>query len=136
MKTKIIILTCLLLASIVAQATGDFPQGLWKVKQVTVEKDTDGNIQTIVYDKVSDVKSFIPFPEAWEIDAQTIVLHYPAGEKEIVEYILENGRLTITAAGAIQTYGYGMNDEILILDTIINNLHAETREKWIITLKK
>ena len=136
MKTKIIFLTCLLLAGIIAQAANNFPQGLWKVTQIIVEKNTDGNIQTAVYDKVSDVQSFIPFPEAWEINAQTIVLHYPAGEKETIEYAIENGRLTITAAGVIQTYGYGMNDGNLILDIVINNPYAEIREKWIFTLKK
>ena len=144
MNTKMIITVCLLLASIAVQAAGALPQGRWEVAQVTIEKNTDGNIQTTVYNSVSDVKSRISCPQEWEISAQNIVLRYPDGMENIVKNILEDNQLTVyTFDGSIQLYQCSINGGNFILTATydyMNMLPAgqieKITEKWVITLKK
>ena len=139
-----IISVCLLLASIAVQAAGALPQGRWEVAQVTIEKNSDGNIQTTVYNTAVDVKSRIFCPQEWEISAQGIVLHYPDGIKDIVENTLEDNQLTVYAFdGSMQLYQCSMSSENLILTAThdyVNMLPAgqieKIVEKWVITLKK
>ena len=141
MKTKTIILICLLLTSIAAQAA--LPQGKWTVTQVTIEKNTDGDIQTTVYNTAAEVKSYILCPQKWEIDAQTIVQHYPGGWEETAGYTIKGNQLTIMAAGNAQLYQYSISGGNLILTATydyVNNLPTgyteRINEKWTITLKK
>ena len=145
MKTKIIISICLLLSSITIQATGVLPQGQWEVMQVTIEKNTDGNVQTAVYNTAADVKSHILCPQEWEINAETIVIRYPNGwEETSLSYIADDNQLIMqTADGAIPPYQYNTNGGNLTLITTynyVNNLPTgnteRISEKWIIILKK
>ena len=144
MKTKMIISVCLLLASIaVVQAASVLPQGRWTIAQVTIEKNTDGNIQTTVYNTAADVKSYIPCPQELEINAQSVILRYPDGTEETTQYTLEDNQLTILIADAIQSCQYSIKDGNLTLTAkhnYVNNLptgHKERiAEQWIISLKK
>lgn len=144
MNTKMIISVCLLLASIAVQATGMLPQGRWEVAQVTIEKNTDGNIQTTVYNTAADVQSYIPCPKEWEINKKNIVLHYLNGVEESVEYTFEGDRLIILEDSMLP-YWYSINGENLILTTTTTYIYANNlptgqteriEEKWTIILKK
>ena len=143
MKMKIMISTCLLLATIVVQATGVLPQGRWVIEKVVIEKNTDENIKTTEYNSATDVKSYISCPKEFVISAKNIVLRYPDGREETAEYTLEGDRLTILAPAAAQSYRYTLNDGVLTLTaahSYLNNLpsgHTEQiSEKWTIVLKK
>ena len=141
MKTKTIILICLLLTSIATQAA--LPQGKWTVTQVTIEKNTDGNIQTTVYNTAAEMKSYYLCPQEWEINAQSIVLRYPSGREEISpSYTIEGNRLMMMIEGALP-YQYSTSGGNLILTTTceyINNLPTgyteHISELWNIVLKK
>ena len=142
MKTKTVILTCLLLISITAQA--DLPQGKWIVIQVTIEKNTDGDVQTAIYNTATEVQSFIPsFKELDIKNTQAIVLRYSDSREETAEYILEGNQLTIMTAVAGKTFQYSTNGGNLTLTTTynyVNNLPTgyteHITENWTITLKK
>jgi hypothetical protein len=139
----IIIIVCLWPTVIIAQAAGALPQGLWKVAQVTIEKNVDGNLQTTVYNTAEEVQSYIPCFREWEIKAQSIVIRY---NDEWVEtsptYTIEGNRLSIVCELG-GSYGYELNGNTLTLTTVyhyVNNLptgHTEQiEEKWTISLKK
>ena len=144
MNAKMIISVCLLLSSIAVQAAGALPQGRWEVTQVTIEKNTGGNIQTTVYNTAADVQSYIPCPKEWEINEKNIVLHYLNGVEESVEYTFEGDRLIILEDSMLP-YWYSINGENLILTTTTTYIYANNlptgqteriEEKWTITLKK
>ena len=143
MNIKSIISVCLLFVNVSVQAAGTLPQGRWTTEKVTVEKNTDGTIQTTEYGTAADVKSYIPCPQEWEVNAQTIVLRYPNGREESAEYTLEDNRLTIFKTVATLTYQYDTSGENIILTAAynyVNNLPTgdteHIGEKWIITLKR
>ncbi len=144
MKTKAIFLISLLLASIAAQAADTLPIGKWTVEKVTIEKTTDGNTQTTVYNTAAEVKSYIRCPQDWEISAQDITLSYANDVKEVAgyTYTVEGNQLTIQST-RIQSYQYSIKGGTLILTAFynyVNNLptgQAEhITEHWTITLKE
>ena len=143
MKAKIIVSIFFLLFASALRAAGTLPQGLWTVESVTVEKNTDGNLQTAVYNSAGDVENYIPCPQEWEINEKTIILTYSGGREKTVEYGIKGGLLIMEIAGAIQSYKYDVKGENLILAVsyeYVNNLpsgHTERiEEKRIITLRK
>ena len=135
---------CLLPSGIFAQSTDALSQGLWKVAQVTIEKNTNGELETTVYNTAAEVQSHIPCPQELEINAQTIVLRYSEGWEEAAEYSLEDGRLTIYIAVGAQFYRYEIKGENLILTADYNYVNNDLRakqsknitEKRTISLKK
>jgi hypothetical protein len=144
MKRKMIILISLLLANITVQAAEALPQGRWKVEQVTIEKNTDGNIQTTVYNAADEVKSYISCPQEWEINEKSIVVRYPNGDEVLSLYVVDNGQLIMqTDDGVMPPYRYNINGKNITLTTTYSYVHnlpaGETErinEKWIVTLKK
>jgi hypothetical protein len=143
MNVKVFISLCLLMASIVMRANDTIPQGLWDVTQITIEKNTDGNVELSVYDDVRKVKSFIPCPQIWEFrDSTTLVMRYLDNTEESGKYTLEDERFTVDLAVAMQSYQYTLSEGKLTLritHNYVNNLpedHTESiEEKWIIELK-
>jgi len=135
---------CLLPSAIFAQSTEALPQGLWKVEQITIEKNTDGKLETTVYNTAAEVQGYIPCPKEWEIkDAKTIVLRYADGMETIIEYSLNGNRFTIAVLGAILQYEYSINEEKLTLVTThsyawsqSSGVIARIEEKWAIVLIK
>ena len=130
MKTKMFISICLLLASITAQAA--LPQGKWKVQQVTIEKNTDGNTQTTVYNTAADVQSYIPCPQEWDINAKNIVQRYPDGTETTANYSVDGNKLTVLTMIARQSYQYSTSGNDLILTIVynyVNNLPTGKTER-------
>jgi len=142
MKTTFIILVCLLITSITAQATDTLPQGRWKVTQVTIEKNIDGNLQTAVYNTATAVESYVRCPKEWEINEQTIIQRYPNGREEAsILYYVEGDLLTVRTTYE-QQYQFSISGENLTLITTynyVNNLptgHTERiSEKWTVVFK-
>ena len=142
MKIRVIIITCLL-AGVAVQAQNKLPQGKWAVEQVTIEKNTDGNLQTTVYNTAAEVKSYIPCPQEWEIGTENILLRYSDGSEESTALAFEGNKLKIAAAGALQLYNYSITGNTLTL-TITHNYRYNNpegqmeriEEKWTIILKK
>ena len=115
MKKVILGVVYLLLASVIAQANDGLPQGRWIAEQVTIEKDTDGNIQTTVYNSIEEIQTHIPYPQEMEINEKSIVLHYPEGWEESAGYSLKGDQLTIDIPAGAQTYKYDFKDNKLTL---------------------
>ena len=123
------------------QATGTLPQGKWTIEKVTIEKNTDGNVKTTVYNTAAEVKSHIPCPQELEINAQSIVLRFTDEWEEIAEYSIEDVSNIYASTGWI--YRYDTKGENLILTAtynyVNNDLEAKRTEsiteKWTITLK-
>ena len=140
MKAKVIISACLWLAGMSVQAAGYLPEGRWEVAQVTIEKDTEGIIETTEYNSAGDVQSSISCPQEWEIrDSQIILLRYPNGREDAFHYVLEDDKLMITIASVIHTYRYDLNGEDLILTTVYDQTGSDMEhitEQWTITLKQ
>ena len=143
MDIKSIISVCLLFVSVSLQAAGTLPQGRWTIEKITVEKNSDGTIQTTEYGAAAEVKSYIPCPQEWEVNAQNIVLRYPNGREETAEYTLEENLLKIFKTAAVSTYRYDTSGENIILTAeynyVNNRPEGETEhigEKWIIRLKR
>ena len=142
MKTKTVILICLLLTGMTAQAA--LPQGKWVVEKVIIEKSTDGNVQTTVYNNAAEVQSFIPCMQELEINAQSIVLRYADGREDTADYALEGNQLTIYIVVGSQTYQYDVKKGKLTLTAVYNYVNNDTQarrskqinEKRIITFKK
>ena len=140
LKTKLgtIVVVCLLMTNVQAQSL----QGKWSVEKVTIEKNTDGNVQTIVYDSATEVKnSYVPCPQEWEVTGQNLVLRYPDGRVEPTRFTLAGNQLTMNAVGAIHTYQYSLSGGKLVLSITYNyrnNLPtgqvAQIEEKWTINL--
>ena len=136
---------CILLinATVIFAQTNTIPHGLWEVSQVTIEKSTNGKIEKKTYNKVSEMQSYLPCPQTWEIiDSKNVVLHYSEGMKETIEYTIEDGLFTVNMFGAILKYNYSTNNETLTLSTThkykwnkTDGLLDDIEEKWIITLK-
>lgn len=144
MRVRItIFIACFLVAGIAVQAAEKLPQGKWTVEQVTIEKNTDGNLQTNVYNKVTEVKSYIPCMKELEIKAETLILRYSDGREEIMPLVLESNKLKIAAAGAIFLYGYILSENTLTM-TVTHKYGYNTpegqveniEEKWTIVLNK
>ena len=144
MKVKKLILTCLLAGiSVTGFAQNKLPQGKWEVKQVTVEKNTDGKIDTAVYNAANEVKSYISCPQEWEIKGENIVLRYPNGVEETANYTLEGNTLKINAPAAVLQYRYNLSSNVLTMNAVYNYVNNQPtgqveriEEKWIIVLKK
>ena len=143
MNIKLVISVFLLFANITVQAAGALPQGRWTIEKITVEKNSDGTIQTTEYGAAADVKSHIRCPQEWEVNAQSMVLRYPNGAEETASYALDGNRLTIFRAVAKLSYQYEISEGNMILTAqynYVNNRPAgdteHISEKWIITLKK
>ena len=134
---------CLWLVGMSVQAAGSLPEGRWEVAEVTIEKDTDGDIKIAVYKTAAEVESYIPCLKGLEIkDLKMLVLHYPNGFEETCEYTLESNQLSIFAAAAVQSYNYNIRGEELILTTVYNYVNNRPAgytenigEKWTIILK-
>jgi len=129
---KTIILTCLLLIIIAAQAA--LPQGKWTVEKVTIEKNTDGDVQTTVYNNATEVKSFIPCMQELEINGQSITLRYGKDWEDTAEYTLDGDQVTINTASGPQTYQYDDTQEgkltlIAVYNYVNNDLQAKRSEK-------
>ena len=139
-KTGIITIICLFLTSAQAQIA----QGRWEITQVVVEKNNNGNMDTTVYHSAAEVKSYIRFPQIWEVkDSGTIVVQYSDGEVETDKYTLDGKQLKIDRAVEMQCFQYSLSEENLTLRITyyyISNMpggkieHIE--EKWTIDLKK
>ncbi len=145
MKKTTIILVCLLLAIITVQAGNTLPLGQWEVVQITLEKNTDGRVETTTYNKTDEVNSYIRFPQAVETgESQRIVLHYPGKvESTVAGYTLEDDLLTIRSVGVVLQYQCHISNEILTLILVrhySNNISEKelehVTEKWVITLKQ
>ena len=142
MKVKVITLTCML-AGMAVQAQDKLLQGQWEVKQVTVEKNTDGKIDTTVYNTAAEMQAY-PLPVEWEIkDAQTIVWHYYNGTKQALDYSLGVNNQLLIATTTLQSYQYSINGNTMTLITTNNykqNLHTghteHINEKWTIVLQQ
>ena len=141
LKTKLgtIVIACLLMTTVQAQSL----QGKWTVEKVTIEKNTDGKVQTTVYDSAAEVQSYIPCMKELVVNAQNITLRYPSGWEETAKYTLDGNQLKIMAATAMQSYQYSLNGASLILTVTynyVNNLPTgqtkQIEEKWIINLVK
>ena len=143
LKVMMMIAVCLLPTAMVAQTVGVLPQGLWKVAQVTIEKNTDGNLQTTVYNTAEEVQANMPCPQEWEIRAENVTLRYANAGETTVAYELKGNKLTMATLGAIQTYEYSTSGEYLFLTTThkYGRYNPEWKvenieEKWTISLKK
>ena len=143
MKKHTLISLCFLLA--VAAQAGTLPQGRWTVTQVTVEKNTGGNIETTVYNSAAELQGFfIPCIQEMEINEQTITVRYPSGREETAVYTTEGDLLIIHIPVGADTYHYSTSGENLILTATYNYVNNNLKEKTstpiteqrIITLKK
>jgi len=142
MKIKTIILACLLLASTATQAA--IPQGKWTVIQITIEKNTDGNIQTTMYNTPTEVQSHYPRLQELEINARNIVLRYFNGWEEVSpSYTVTGNYLTLTSELYSQPIRYNLNEDILMLfatHSYVYNLPTgqtkQITENWTINLKQ
>jgi len=143
MITKALILSCLFLTSILIRANDTIPHGKWEVSQVTIEKNTDGKVETTVHDTLRAGQSFIPCPQIWEFrDSVNVVLHFPDGNKEVTNYVVDGNQITIGFLGALQKYGYAVEDHKLTL-TVTHSYQwnqpsgnlAVIEEKWTVILK-
>ncbi|MCL2400825.1 MAG: hypothetical protein FWC91_13910 [Defluviitaleaceae bacterium] len=128
-----------MLANITVQAT--IPQGIWKVTQITIERNTDGNIETVVHNSAAEVQSFIPSFNELEMDAQNIVLRYDSWE-ERAQYNISGNQLIVLTSVARQIYEYSMRGENLVLTAVYNYLYnlptgqtQQITENWTIVLK-
>ena len=159
MITKTLILSCLFLTSIFIRANDTIPHGKWEVTQFTIEKNTDGRVETVtqetnknIDDRVMaatdnalrDMQSFIPCPQEWEIkDSKTIVLRFSDETEITTEYIIFNDTLSIRAFGAIMQYRYEVSDTNLTLTLAYkykwnspSRQVEQIEEKWVIILTK
>ena len=131
LKTKLgaIVVACLLMTTVQAQSL----QGKWTVEKVTIEKNTDGKVETTVYDSAAAVQSHIPCLQELEVNAQTITLRYPDGWEEVAEFIIDGSQLEVMTAIATQLYQYSKSSTTLTLTAtynyVNNNLAAKTSAK-------
>ena len=144
MKTKLTIFVYLALTTIIVQANDTIPHGKWDVVKLTIEKDTDGKVETIVADSLNNVESYLPCPQTWEFrDSTKAVLRFADGREEETAYNDEGNKFTIAFSGAFQRYQYVVNDKNLTLTvthTYMMNQpsgHLATiKEKWTMVLEK
>jgi hypothetical protein len=109
---------------------GEDLKGRWEVSQITVEKNTDGKKETAVYKSASEMKSFIPFPQEWEIkDTETAVLRFPDGREETSLYTLAGKQFTMGITGALLLFSYSVTGENLTLTVTINYDTARSEKK-------
>jgi len=120
---------CLLPSAVFAQTTDVLPQGLWKVAQITIEKNTDGKLETTVYNTVAEVQSHIPCPQELEVNAEIAVLRYFDDWEEAAEYALEGDELIIYTASGVQKYRYSIQDGNLILIAAYNYVNNDLQAK-------
>ena len=142
MKVRILIIACIV-AGVGVQAQETLPQGRWTVKQVTVEKSTDENVQTVVYNTAAEMQVY-PLPVEWEIkDAQTIVWHFYNGTKQVLNYSLEGENKLWLFTTTRQAYQYSVSGNTMTVITIndykqsLHTGHTEyINEKWTIVLQR
>ena len=144
-----IVLVCIFLINVpvifaqTAQANNAIPYGTWEVSQIVMEKNTNGKVETKVYNKAAEMKERIPCPQAWEIkDSGIIVLRYSDNVEETTEYTIEDSVLTINSVGIVLKYMYTLNNETLTLTVTQkymwnqpDGLVDDIEEKRTITLK-
>ena len=129
------------------QAENMLPLGRWEVTQVAVEKNTDGKVETAIYNAAAEAKSNFPYflcPQEWEIkDSQNIALFYLNGKEDFFNCVIERDQLTIKVGSAILLYQYSISEDNLILTTMYNYAHKlpsgnveQIIEKWTITLRQ
>ena len=144
-RQKVLVVVLLLLCGFAVQAQNKLPQGKWEVKQITVEKNTNGNPQTTVYNAVTEVKNDIRFPQMMEVkNGENMVLCYPDSIENITtEYTLENNQLTIKGIGTALQYQYSIDGGLLTLTSTCsytsNAMEGNRKnivETWVFTLKK
>ena len=136
-------LACLMLLATSVTAQASIPQGIWVVTQVTIERNTDGDIETAVYNSVAEVQSFIPsFKELEIINAQSVKVRYDSW-KEKAQYTIDGNQLIVLTSVAKQTYEYSMKGENLVLTAVYSYLYnlptgqtQQITENWTIVLKK
>lgn len=140
---KAIILASLFLAGIATQAAAALPQGLWKVEQVTIEKSTNGNVETTVYNAAAEVQSYIPCFKTWEIGAQNIVIRYDENRVKTVRPTVKGNTVTIVSGTSTTSYQYELSGDTLTLTVTHNypynhraNQASPVEEKWTIKLKE
>ena len=135
-------------------------QGSWDVVQLTIEKNSDGKVETVVVDAskkntdgkaetvaentLRDVQSFLPCPQTWEFrESENVVLRFPDGSEETTSYSVEDERFTIRFLGAIHQFRYVVDSNNLSL-TITHTYQMNQpsgqlgaiKEKWMIVLEK
>jgi len=120
---------CLLPSAIFAQSAEALPQGLWKVAQITIEKNTDGKLETMVYNTVAELQSHLPCPQELEVNAQNIVLRYADGREAVPEYLPDSNQLTIITAGVVLQYRYSIAGENLTLISTYEYLYNRPAEQ-------
>jgi hypothetical protein len=129
-------------------ASDSIPYGLWKVTQVTVERNTGNKIDTIRYSTIDSVKDRISFPQALEvIDRKIMMLTYSGlEEKRTAGYTIDGNRLLITVGAVAHTYFFSMKEGKLILtmeQSFANSRSNQSAgqaalvsEKWIFLFNK
>ena len=116
-------------------ADEEIPCGVWNVTQVISEKEINGKAARNTYGNATEVQGIIPCPSRWEImNDKQLVMHFPDGKKETLEYTLKDGQLIINYIGANFKYLYSVNNEILTLTAIFK--YGDKEENLIITSKK
>ena len=148
MKTKVGFLMYLWVTSMIIQANDAIfiqandaiPQGTWEVVQVTIEINTDGNVQKRAYANATGI-THIQCPQEWEIkDALRIQLRGAYEYEKDCRYVIEDNRLIISIDdNTTRAYQYELNGAELILTTEYeqpgkNEDHQV--EHWTITLKQ
>ena len=141
-RQKVLVIVLLLLCSFAVQAQNKLPQGKWEVTQITIEKNTNGKIDTAVYNAAKEIISHIPCMQELEIKGENIVLRYSDGQEETADYTLQGDHLTIHIATGNQIYKYKNNGSTITLtafyEYVNNDLVAKKyetiSEKRIITL--
>ena len=136
---------CLLLTATMAVQAQTL-QGKWTVEKVTIEKNTDGKMDSTVYPSVEAVKDYTTFPQVLDVkDAKTLLMRYADATEEMeADYTLEDGVLRITYNVLGFSYLYSLNADTLVLTSypfvFVEKTQAGEKKmvtaKWIFTLKK
>jgi len=142
-----------LIAGITATNRDSIPYGEWEVVQLTIEKNTDGKVETVVRDtenkvekaetdRLSDEPSYISCPQMWDFkDSTNVVLRFPNGSEETSSYRIEGEKFSIRFQGAIHQFGYVVNGNNLTLTLTLtyrwnqpSGHLADIEEKWTVIL--
>jgi hypothetical protein len=126
-------------------ANDSIPHGTWEVTQVSLEKNTDGKVDTAMYKTIADVKDYIRFPQVIEVkESATMVLSYfDSEEKRTAVYTLDGDRLTIIVGvvGYYCRFGIVEGNLVLTIENTVASRNAAGQiayhtEKQVFTLKK
>ena len=142
---RIIVILCvftidfsLLFAGITDEMNKTLPTGNWKFEKVAVEKKSDNYAQmtaatNVVFNKVDEVQSHIPFPQEWRISEKSIDIHYPTGMVETIENSLSENQLIVCPYdGTKQVYQcsiLGENLTLTITHQYNNILYSKSPEQ-------